>query len=96
MLTLSPIYVLEGGLPIYEQFASGPFAWRVSSLVSPSEREALHIVSPENLEVVLTARPPAGILVGMEQELEGAFVAYAEAHGYDPSEVGEGLTLWTK
>jgi 4-amino-4-deoxy-L-arabinose transferase-like glycosyltransferase len=96
VLTLSPIYALEGGLPIYEQFASGPFAWRVSSFVPPGIHEALHIVSPENLEDVLTAKPPAGILVGMEAELEGEFVAYAEAHGYHSSEVGEGLTLWVR
>jgi hypothetical protein len=96
VLTLSPIYALEGGLPIYEQFASGPFAWRVSPLVPRTAREALHVVSPEELEAVLTAKPPAGILVGREAELEGEFVGYAMAHDYRPLEVGEGLTLWVK
>jgi 4-amino-4-deoxy-L-arabinose transferase-like glycosyltransferase len=96
VLTLSPIYVLEGGLPIYEQFASGPFAWRVSSLVPGSARAALHVVSPEDLEAVLTAKPPAGILVGREAEEEGEFVAYAMAHDFHPLEVGEELTLWVK
>jgi len=96
VLTLSPIYALEGGQPIYEQFASGPFAWRVSPLVPRIAREALHVVSPEELEAVLTARPPAGILVGREADLEGEFVAYAMAHAYRPLEVGEGLTLWVR
>jgi hypothetical protein len=96
VLTLSPIYPLEGGLPIYEQFASGPFAWRVSSLVPSSARATLHMVSPEELEAVLTAKPPAGILVGREADEEGEFVAYAMAHDFHPLEVGEGLTLWVK
>lgn len=96
VLTLSPIYALEGGLPIYEQFASGPFAWRVSSLVPGSARAALNVVSPEELEAVLTAKPPAGILVGREAELEGAFVAYAMAHDFRPLDVGEELTLWVR
>jgi hypothetical protein len=96
VLTLSPIYVLEGGRLIYEQFASGPFAWRVSSFVPADERAALHIVSPEELEGVLTARPPAGILVGREAELEAEFTAYANANNYRPADVGEGLTLWVR
>ena len=96
VLTLSPIYALEGGLPVYEQFASGPFAWRVSSLVPSAARATLHMVSPEELEAVLTARPPAGILVGREAELEGWFLAYAKANDYHPSQVGEELTLWVK
>jgi hypothetical protein len=96
VLTLSPIYALEGGRSIYEQFASGPFAWRVSSFVPADERAALHIVSPEELEGVLTARPPAGILVGREAELEAEFTAYANANNYRPADVGEGLTLWVR
>ena len=96
VLTLSPIYALEGGRPIYAQFTSGPFAWRVSSFVPADSRAALHIVSPEELEGVLTASPPAGILVGREVELEAGFVAYANAHDYRPLDVGEGLTLWVR
>jgi len=33
VLTLSPLYAIESGLPIYKEFITGPFAWRVSHLV---------------------------------------------------------------
>ncbi len=94
VLTLSPIYVLEGGGAIYEEFANGPFAWRVGSFVPEDRRERLHLVSPQDLDGILTSRPPAGILVGKEADLEGPMIAYAEANGFKAVEVGDGLTLW--
>ncbi len=77
VLTMSPIYALEGGSPIYEQFASGPFAWRVGPFVPAELRESLHLVSADELDRILTSRPPAGILVGKEADLEGPMTAYA-------------------
>jgi hypothetical protein len=44
----------------------------------------------------LTSRPPAGILVGKETDLEGPMTAYARAHAFEAVEVGEGLTLWVR
>ena len=36
--TLSPLYPLQAGLPIYPEFASGPFAWRVAGHIAPGLR----------------------------------------------------------
>jgi hypothetical protein len=96
VLTLSPIYVLEGGGTIYEQFASGPFAWRVGSFVPAGLRENLHLVSPDELTGILTSRPAAGILVGKEADLEGPMISYAQANGFQAADVGDGLTLWVR
>jgi hypothetical protein len=100
MLTLGPIFPLEGGAPIYPELATGPFSYRTASLVPAGERQTLHLAGPEDLERVLTAEQPSGILTGVEtnsaEKLEDALVAYATAHGYRPLRANDTLTLWAR
>ena len=81
--TLSPVYALEAGLPVYPELAAGPFVYRVADLIP--KRDIPHyrrLVSPRTLPALLDAAPPAGILVGLEGELDRPLVDYAETHGY--------------
>jgi hypothetical protein len=94
VLTLAPIYPLEGSASIYPEFATGPFAWRTAGLLKPAERAALSLVSDQELERFLGDRPPAAILVGFEHALEGPFNDYALAHNYRWVELGSGTGLW--
>lgn len=94
VLTLAPLFPLEGGAQIYEQFATGAFAWRVAPLVSASDRQAMGMVSADELTGLLRAQPPDAILVGYEGELERPFVEYAEAGGYRPLTLAGGKVLW--
>jgi hypothetical protein len=94
VLTLAPIYPLEGGASIYPEFATGPFAWRTASLLAPAERAALSLVSDQALEKFLENRPPGAILVGFEHTLEGAFNDYALAHKYHWVGLGSETGLW--
>jgi hypothetical protein len=83
ILTLAPIYPLEGGSPIYPEFATAPFGWRSASLVDSERRPRLKLVAPADLEKFLAQDQPAGILVGLEDgRLEKPLVDYARAHGY--------------
>ncbi len=96
VLTLSPIHILEGGLPIYPAFATGPFAWRVADLVDPATRSARHLVGPSDLETLLI-EPPRALLTGLDNddELEEApLVAYAEENSYLPVNLPDDGTLW--
>jgi hypothetical protein len=94
VLTLAPLLPLEGGAGIYEQLASGPFAWRVAPLMPAGERQRLGVVGGDDLDALLQSQPPAGILTGLEANLEGPLVSYAQAHGYRSRRLLNGATLW--
>jgi hypothetical protein len=106
VLTLSPLYPLEGGLRIYPQLVTGPFIWRAAHLVPDKQRRLFGVLAEEDLEGFLVQSPPAGILVGEEKDLEGAFLRYAEQNGYTliklpgglnpESLVQQKLQLWVK
>ncbi|UCF18603.1 MAG: hypothetical protein JSU87_11720 [Gemmatimonadota bacterium] len=95
ILTLSPIIPLEGGLDIYEEFVTGPFAWRVAALLAPEERERKRMTSPAELGSLLRERPPAGILLGLEiDDLEQPLLDFARATGYQALSLSGGVKLW--
>jgi hypothetical protein len=97
VLTLSPIYPLEGEAQIYPEFATGPFGWRVAPLVDKEQREQFHLVAPNDLDEFLATDPPRGILVGLDNDdldEEMPFVAYARQHDYVPVDLPDEGTLW--
>lgn len=87
--TLSPLYPLQAGLPIYPEFASGPFAWRVAGHIAPGLRASYVMAGPEDLARLFDARPPAAILTGFDPALEAPLEDYARAHGYQPRAIPE-------
>jgi hypothetical protein len=96
-LTLGPLFPLEAGLDIYPAFATGPFAWRTSRYLDSATREALGVVSAEDLARYLSGSPPDGILVGFNPNLESKFVEYAAQNGYQPVPIeGSDLQLWIR
>jgi hypothetical protein len=95
VLTLSPIFPLEGGLGIYNSLATGPFSWRVAPLLTEEQRREFGLLSYTDLETVLRNDPPAAIMVGFEAGNEGFELGskggleaplddYAQDHGYSP------------
>ncbi len=94
VLTLSPIYPMEGEARVYPAFATGPFAWRSAPLVDAEERAQFGLVAPNELERAVEDTPPVGVLVGLEGELDAPLVAYARGHGYQAFGMPGGLTLW--
>lgn len=94
VLTLSPVFPLEGGLEIYPQLVTGPFFWRVAHLIEPERRKALNIVGPGDLESWLAGDPPAAILIGFEGDQEEALKDYARRHGYRPRPLMHGGLLY--
>lgn len=93
VLTLTPIYPLEGGARIYRAFVTGPFAWRTAHLVPAADRSRLGIVSPAELPGLLERDPPGGVFVGLEPGVEDGLVAWARERGFRALALGAG-TLW--
>lgn len=97
VLTLAPIYVLEGGAAIYPEFATGPFAWRVAPLMPAQDRVRFHMVGPDELPALLADAPARAILTGVENDdapLEQPLLDYAQAHAYVPVPLPDKSTLW--
>lgn len=99
VLTLAPVYPLEGGLDVYRPFVTGPFAWRTAPLLSPADRRRFGVVAPADLQTFLADRPAAALLVGVESDdgLELPLVAYARDAGYRVVRlIHTGPTLWLR
>jgi 4-amino-4-deoxy-L-arabinose transferase-like glycosyltransferase len=94
VLTLAPIYALEGGADIYPEFATGPFGWRTAPWLAPDERAAYKLISDQDLEQFLEAQPPSAILVGYEPVLEDPLIVYAVTHGYNWVELTPESGVW--
>ena len=96
ILTLSPLFALEGGAAIYPQLAAGPFAWRSAPLLTDAQRRKLGLVSEQELPTLLANNRPSAILVGQEGALENPLIEYAAANGYEEKPLPANLTLWRR
>ena len=112
ILTLAPIIPLEGGLKIYEAFATGPFTWRTAFLLTEEKREEYGVISHLDLDRYLENDPPDAILVGFESRndgfgfgdlggLEKPLTRYAIQHGYEAVTISteiisEEAILWVR
>jgi hypothetical protein len=79
--TLSPVYALEAGLPIYPELSTGAFLYRVGDLIPEKKRAGYVGASPTGLHALLDRDPPTAIFVGFEGDLDASFVSYAEERG---------------
>lgn len=80
--TLNPVYPLEGGLDVYPELATGPFAYRVADMTEPDLLRHYRTTSPSGIEALLASDPPAALLLGFDPVLEAPMLAFAAAHGY--------------
>ncbi len=96
--TVTPIYALEAGLPVYRELATGPFYYRVGHLLTEDQRSRYAITSRDDLARLLDATRPSAILVGYEEEpVEKPFVDYATSRGYEVrTALDGGGTLYTR
>lgn len=82
VLTLSPIFALEGGADIYEELATGPFAMRAGARVSESNEALYKLMDEEDLPEIFDRRPPSAVLTGFERGSDDAISSVARARGF--------------
>lgn len=90
VLTLLPIYPLEGGLEVYPEFATGQFVYRTGDLTDPALLAKYRTTTPAKIATFLEHDPPAAMLLGFEPDLEAPMADFARAKGYARV---EGLTV---
>lgn len=66
MLTLAPLWSLEGGGTVYPELAAGSITYRIADQFSPETRALTHTVGPGSLASVARETPPDAILVDCE------------------------------
>jgi hypothetical protein len=97
VLTLSPLYVIEAGLPIYKEFVTGPFAWRVSAFATADEAAARKLPYAPGLNELLRKEPPLAVLAGedtLEQKQEEMIIGEIALLWYRPAITPHGAVLW--
>lgn len=67
VLTTAPLYALEGGCKIYPELSAGVIIYRIADEMSREDRLATVSVGPKGLGRMLEERPPAAVLLGVEQ-----------------------------
>ncbi|MBK8049758.1 MAG: hypothetical protein IPK16_23215 [Anaerolineales bacterium] len=98
VLTLAPIYPLEGGAAIYPELVTGPLGWRVAPLLSAEERSQVGLVGLDELAADLASRTPRGVFIGVHDDdatAEEPLLAYATQGRYVPVALPEEGVLWT-
>jgi hypothetical protein len=81
VLTLLPAYAMEGGAAVYPHFATGPFAFRVSSMLADEQCERFRMPNAKSLEQLSIANPPGLVLLSDDTLAESPLAEYAGAHG---------------
>ena len=97
ILTLAPLYALEGGGNIYDEFSSGPFVYRIADYMRPSDREIAKAAGPEILPLLLEKSPPGAIILGAERKAyEAPFLEAVAAHSqqWDVKVYDNGLIVY--
>lgn len=86
--TLSPIYAIESRMPVYPQFSTGPFVFRVGSRMSAEELELIKAVAPNTLSALFAKKPPGAIIIGQEYPVEIPLITYGSKYTKTQTEVG--------
>jgi hypothetical protein len=66
ILTLSPLYALEGGGQIYIELAAGVPAFRVADKLTETDRKISHTAGLMEIPQILTKRPAGAVVIGPE------------------------------
>jgi hypothetical protein len=81
VLTLAPLYAIEGGCRCYTEFSAGPFVYRVADYMSGRDLDITHTAGPGTLKKLVEKLPPSAVVMGTEPEFleETLFKAVVKA-----------------
>lgn len=105
VMTADPVFVQEGGLAAYPEYAVGRFVFHVGDLMNPEDRRRFHMTYAEELDRVLGERPPDAIFRHTKSPTT-PLTAYASSHGFrkldyqfsnwDLHQTQENFELWVR
>jgi hypothetical protein len=91
VLTLAPLFALEGGCQIYTQLSCGSVIYRAADALSADDRAITNTVGQATIGKLIEERPPSAVILGMERgklagletPLEGAIGVDWEREDYE-------------
>jgi hypothetical protein len=95
VLTLDPIFPMEGGANIYMQSATGPFGLRVGQYLPEARLAEYRMWGPSDLTAVFSepSKPAFFIAVSRDQQLEKQFIGLANSFNYSTTHFDGGV-VW--
>ncbi|MBA7658819.1 hypothetical protein ES703_66778 [subsurface metagenome] len=95
ILTLAPLYAIEGGSDIYTEFSAGPFVYRVADYISSWNLDITHTTGPRTLKKLVEKSPPSAVILGVEPEfLEAALFKAAVEADWERRTYDNGVTVY--
>jgi hypothetical protein len=87
ILTLSPLYVIEGGGNIYPQFSAGAFAFRIADKLSEDNKIIVTAIGAKDLMDFIKKNEPSAIIIDPDNTfadpIEDLIGSYWQAKEYD-------------
>jgi hypothetical protein len=68
ILTLAPLFALEGGCDIYTELSCGSIVYRIGDRLSAWNRDATHTAGPRDLVELLDKEPPSAVIINVESK----------------------------
>ena len=66
ILTLAPLFALEGGCDIYPELSAGAIVYRIADRLSSWNRDISHTIGPGTLKQLIEKSPPSAVILGVE------------------------------
>jgi hypothetical protein len=66
ILTLAPLFAIEGGCDIYTELSAGAIIYRIADTLSAEQRRITHTAGIETLAESLEKNPPSAVILGVE------------------------------
>lgn len=68
ILTLAPLFALEGGCEIYTELSCGSIVYRIGDRLSAWNREITHTAGQRDLAQMVEKEPPSAVIVNVEMK----------------------------
>jgi len=68
ILTLAPLFALEGGCDIYTELSCGSIVYRIGDRLSAWNRDITHTAGPRTLSKLVEKEPPSAVIIRVEME----------------------------
>jgi 4-amino-4-deoxy-L-arabinose transferase-like glycosyltransferase len=67
ILTLAPLFALEGGCDIYTELSCGSIVYRIGDRLSARNRDVTHTAGASDLAKMVAKEPPSAVIVNVEK-----------------------------
>jgi hypothetical protein len=95
ILTLAPLYAIEGGCRCYTEFSAGPFVYRVADYMSGWDRDITHTIGARTLKTLVEKSPPSAVILCAEPEfLESALFEAVVKADWERRTYDNGITVY--